>query len=403
VADAVALSLRSLYERYGRQIYSYCYHQLRSREEAEDAVQTTFMNAFRGLKSGTVPHAEQAWLFAIAQNVCFSRRTSAWRRRRVESESDFDLVQEVVPSRETSSSVELIGLEDALAAMPENQRRAILLREWQGLSYREIGDELALSQSAVETLIFRARRALAKALDEPAPKRRVGTGLSLGPLLGGLKSLLTGSTAVKAVAVAVAAGTATIAATKAERPLVQRHHAKRVARTVPVLHRRSLATATHASRAASARLHTTAVRRAEAATHMTAAALAAHGTAARASAEPAPSAPAPAPAAPATPPPAAEPPQSDPPSTASPLPTPTAVTPPQTTEPPAPAPEPTPTPPAPHAPEPPAPPAATPDPPVQPAPNGNGEANGNGDKAKTDNGVGNGGVPGNGKGKDKGK
>jgi len=51
--------------------------------------------------------------------------------------------------------------------MPENQRRAILLREWQGLSYREISAELDLSQAAVEMLIFRARRALAGALEQP--------------------------------------------------------------------------------------------------------------------------------------------------------------------------------------------------------------------------------------------
>ena len=49
---------------------------------------------------------------------------------------------------------------DALSHMPDNQRRAILLREWQGLSYHEIASELKLSQSAVETLIFRARRTL---------------------------------------------------------------------------------------------------------------------------------------------------------------------------------------------------------------------------------------------------
>ena len=173
-ADPVGVRLQSLYDRFGRQIYGYCLQRLRSPEEAEDAVQTTFMNAFRGLKRGTVPQAEQAWLFAIAQNVCFARNSSSWKRSRFESAGDFDTIQEVVPSRQSERGDELIGLEDALAAMPENQRRAILLREWQGLSYREIAGELELSQSAVETLIFRARRALAKGLEQQqlAPRRR---------------------------------------------------------------------------------------------------------------------------------------------------------------------------------------------------------------------------------------
>ncbi len=212
---------RALYERYARQIFSYCLHQLSSREEAEDAVQTTFMNAFRGLKRGIVPEAEQAWLFKIAENVCLSRRRSSWRRGRVESPNDFEVLQEIVPSRATSSNVDLIGLEDALAAMPENQRRAILLREWQGLSYREISDELELSQSAVETLIFRARRTLAQGLEQPLPRkrglRRAGEGLNLGSLLAGIKSLLTGGAVVKAAAIAAVA---TVAATQTERVVV---------------------------------------------------------------------------------------------------------------------------------------------------------------------------------------
>src|SRR6184192_504539 len=116
-ADATRL----LYERYSRQIFAYCLHQLSSREEAEDAVQTTFMNAFRGLQRGVVPEAEQAWLFKIAENVCLSRRRSSWRRGKVESPNDFEVLQEVTPSRTTNGNVELIGLEDALAAMPENQ------------------------------------------------------------------------------------------------------------------------------------------------------------------------------------------------------------------------------------------------------------------------------------------
>jgi RNA polymerase sigma factor (sigma-70 family) len=227
VAAREADVTHALYERHARQIYNYCLHQLSSREEAEDAVQTTFMNAFRGLKRGVVPEAEQAWLFKIAENVCLSRRRSSWRRGRVESPNDFEVLQEIVPSR-GSRSDELIGLEDALEAMPENQRRAILLREWQGLSYREIADELEISQAAVETLIFRARRTLAQGLeDSSSTKRRVlsrsANGLSASSLLAALKSAFTGGAAVKAVAVAVAAGTATIAATHAPKRAHVRH------------------------------------------------------------------------------------------------------------------------------------------------------------------------------------
>ncbi|HUZ98851.1 MAG TPA: sigma-70 family RNA polymerase sigma factor [Gaiellaceae bacterium] len=223
---------RALYERYSTQIFRYCLHQLGSREEAEDAVQSTFLNAFRGIKRGIVPELESAWLFKIAENVCLSRRRSTWRRNRIESPTDFDVVEELAPAPSRLAD-ELVGLQDVLEQMPENQRRAILLREWQGLSYREIAAELELSQTAVETLIFRARRSLAKGLEEPpapAQKRRMVRGADLGNLLTGLKSLLFGGGAaaakVAAVVAVVSAGTVVVASPA-------RHHARTHTPTAP--------------------------------------------------------------------------------------------------------------------------------------------------------------------------
>jgi RNA polymerase sigma factor (sigma-70 family) len=216
---------RALYEQYANQIFRYCLHQLGSREEAEDAVQSTFLNAFRGIRRGVVPELESAWLFKIAHNVCLSRRRSTWRRGKIESPADFDVVEEIAPAPSRRAD-ELMGLQDVLEAMPENQRRAILLREWQGLSYREIAEELELSQAAVETLIFRARRSLAQGLEQPPePKRRgVARALDFGNVLAGIKSLLVGgSAAVKVAAtVAVVSGTTVVAAAP-----VQPHHAQK--------------------------------------------------------------------------------------------------------------------------------------------------------------------------------
>jgi RNA polymerase sigma-70 factor (ECF subfamily) len=204
-----AAAAQDLFERHGSRIHGYCLRRLGSREEAEDAVQTTFMNALGALRRGVVPEAEAAWLFKIAENVCLSRRRSSWRRGRIESPADFGVIEEVVASPESRRD-ELIGIEDALAAMPTQQRRAILLREWQGLSYREVAEELDLSQAAVETLIFRARRSLARGLTEPElvkPRRRgLRKALHLGDLASfflGAKALLGGTAAANAAVAAV--------------------------------------------------------------------------------------------------------------------------------------------------------------------------------------------------------
>jgi RNA polymerase sigma factor (sigma-70 family) len=242
-APAEAELTRALYEQYAHQIFRYCLHQLGSREEAEDAVQSTFLNAFRGIKRGIVPELESAWLFKIAHNVCLSRRRSTWRRGRVESPADFEVVEELTPAPSRRAD-ELIGLQDVLEEMPENQRRAILLREWQGLSYREIAEELELSQAAVETLIFRARRTLASGLERPPERRRIARMADLGNLATALKSLVVGGSAAAKVAATVAVVSATTVV--AAEPV--RHHQQAAHHSTPAPAAR---TAVHAARPAS--------------------------------------------------------------------------------------------------------------------------------------------------------
>jgi RNA polymerase sigma factor (sigma-70 family) len=226
---------RALYEEYANQVFRYCLHQLGSREEAEDAVQSTFLNAFRGIKRGVVPELEAAWLFKIAHNVCLSRRRSSWRRGRIESPADFEIIEELTPAP-TQRADELIGLQEVLERLPETQRRAILLREWQGLSYREIAAELELSQGAVETLIFRARRSLASGLEQPLePKRRrVARALDWGNVLAGLKAALVGGSVAAKVAATVAVVSATTVV--AAEPLQhQRHHVANAPKVHPAV------------------------------------------------------------------------------------------------------------------------------------------------------------------------
>ena len=244
-----AAAAGDLYERYSGQIFGYCLHQLGSREEAEDAVQTTFMNAFRGLQRGIVPELESAWLFKIAHNVCLSRRRSSWRRGKVEAPNNFEVLQEVVPAREQGVADELIRLQDVLEEMPENQRRAILLREWQGLTYREISDELGLSQAAVETLIFRARRALAQGLEQDADtwKKRLRRGADVGGAIACVKTLLGGGGAAAIKIGTTAAVVASAAVAAASSPVVPHHahaHHARAAKTAA----RVPAATTHAPR-----------------------------------------------------------------------------------------------------------------------------------------------------------
>jgi RNA polymerase sigma-70 factor, ECF subfamily len=192
-AEAAAL----LYEHHHGRILAFCLRRLRNREEAEDAAQQTFLKAFGAMRGGFRPTVERAWLYRIAENVCADRGRANGRRVRNEA-TDGAAILELVPARD-SQPIE--GLDEALAELTPAQRQALLLREWQGLSYREIASELELSQSAVETLLFRARRSLAKRLDTV-------------PLIPWLKSALLGSSGAKtvaALAVTVGVGAAAVA------------------------------------------------------------------------------------------------------------------------------------------------------------------------------------------------
>jgi RNA polymerase sigma-70 factor, ECF subfamily len=206
VAEPAATGLESaaaarLYERHSSRVFGYCLRMLGSREEAEDASQTTFMQAFRALQRGIVPVFETAWLLTIARNVCHARYRAVGRRKAVEFARDPHDIEALAAGAEPADAA-LMGLQDALARLPEMQRRAFLMREWQGRSYAEIGQELGVTVPAVEALIFRARRALASDLGGEKSRSHA---FDIASLVGAVKGLLGGGAAVK-----VAVGAATV-------------------------------------------------------------------------------------------------------------------------------------------------------------------------------------------------
>jgi RNA polymerase sigma-70 factor (ECF subfamily) len=156
---------RYLYEKHGQRVFTFCYSRLRNREEAQDAAQTTFIYVMRSLQRGVEPEFELAWLLKIAFNVCRGvRRSSGRNSAAIQDVEDIDAIA-APQAAGYEGSERVAALREALASLPESQRRGILLREWQGLSYAEIADELGLSLGAVETLLFRARRNLASRLE----------------------------------------------------------------------------------------------------------------------------------------------------------------------------------------------------------------------------------------------
>jgi RNA polymerase sigma-70 factor, ECF subfamily len=193
-----------LFTAHSRRVYAFCLRRLGSPEEAEDALQATYLNACRSLMRGFEPDEAQAWLLAVAQNVCIDRIRTKSRRRLFERSQGLDAVEEIVAAPEHADE-DLLGLDEALARLPEQQRQAILLREWKGLSYREVAIELGMTQSAVEALLFRARRSLARALESAVPRPRLVHAFHPASLFANLKAGLATGVAIAASATVLSA------------------------------------------------------------------------------------------------------------------------------------------------------------------------------------------------------
>jgi RNA polymerase sigma factor (sigma-70 family) len=154
-------SFERLYRRHAGDVYRYALVVTRNQADAEDVTQTTFLNAYRAMRNGERPRSPQNWLIAIAHNVCRQRfRQSQRRPNEVSYEEE---LAEAVVDEETISAEDI---RRALGHLAFNQRSALVMRELEGRSYQQIAEILGTSVSAVETLIFRARRALREQLED---------------------------------------------------------------------------------------------------------------------------------------------------------------------------------------------------------------------------------------------
>src|SRR5688572_1825957 len=165
--------LERLYTRHKRDVYRFVLRDVRDPDEAEDITQTAFLDAFRALRRGDEPQQPQAWLLTIAQNAARRRFRTRAARPEVELEAEFL----AAPDREGPSADDI---RVALERLRPAQREALVLREIGGRSYIEIAAAMDMSVPAVETLLFRARKALRVELDDEAPRT---TGRVLGGLL----------------------------------------------------------------------------------------------------------------------------------------------------------------------------------------------------------------------------
>jgi len=170
----------TLAERHRRELHVHCYRMLASFEEAEDAVQETFLRAWRHRDSADAGPGLRAWLYRIATNVCLDALRRR-KRREVRSFADLPwlqpypdrLLDEVAPRDDEPDAVvvERETIELAYVAMiqllPARQRAVLIMREVLGWSAAETAGLLETSVASVNSALQRARATL----DEHRPAR----------------------------------------------------------------------------------------------------------------------------------------------------------------------------------------------------------------------------------------
>ena len=166
-------SFNQLVLRWERPIYALAYRVIGREEDARDVCQETFLRAFRALGGFRGQAKFSSWLYRIALNLC---RDWVRRQRRtpvVPLPEDVDVI-ELAASREPTEPIEDLvarrdltrAVEKAMARLPEEQRTAIILKEYHGLTFQEIADLVGCPLSTVKTRLYQGLTVLRRELDQ---------------------------------------------------------------------------------------------------------------------------------------------------------------------------------------------------------------------------------------------
>jgi RNA polymerase sigma-70 factor (ECF subfamily) len=161
-----------IYDRYSTHVYNFAYRFLRNTAAAEDATQEVFMKVIKHAGQYKSEAKFSTWLFTITANWCRDFMRKADNKRK---ESDSILMtlpasHEYSPERATELRENRNRVQDALSILNDEQRAAILLSRYQGLSYAEIAQISGCSEGAIKTRVFRAMEILKKALSTESPE-----------------------------------------------------------------------------------------------------------------------------------------------------------------------------------------------------------------------------------------
>jgi len=179
VREGDTIAYRGLVEKYQERVYHMVYGMVRNREDARDITQDAFVKAYDNIQRFRLESSFYTWIYRIAMN----RAIDHLRRRKRDGTTEFDDqiaqrderggIDEVHHGDSPSRTLERKRLYDrimsAMQELPEDQRQVVLLRELEGLSYKEIAEVMEVPEGTVMSRLYYARKKLQKALADERP------------------------------------------------------------------------------------------------------------------------------------------------------------------------------------------------------------------------------------------
>ncbi|MEZ4239687.1 MAG: sigma-70 family RNA polymerase sigma factor [Myxococcota bacterium] len=169
---------RGLVERYQGRVYAMVYGMVRNREDARDITQEAFVKAYRNLETFRLEASFYTWLYRIAMNLAidFTRKRKRQARNGFDEgvaarDEDGEISEahvDEMPSRQLERKQLFARIMEAMDELPEDQRQVILLRELEGLQYKEIAEVMGIPEGTVMSRLFYARKKLQKLLASDA-------------------------------------------------------------------------------------------------------------------------------------------------------------------------------------------------------------------------------------------
>jgi RNA polymerase sigma-70 factor, ECF subfamily len=166
-------SFNQLVLRWERPIYALAYRVIGREEEARDVAQETFLRAFRALKGFKGQAKFSSWLYRITLNLCRDWMRRERRAPVAQAPEGVDIIELAGESTPSESIEDLVSrhqlgraVAKAMSQLPEEQRTAIILKEYHGLTFQEIADQLDCPLSTVKTRLYQGLTVLRKQLRE---------------------------------------------------------------------------------------------------------------------------------------------------------------------------------------------------------------------------------------------